>query len=95
MRHRAIAVSKAVVIVGLLSASVSHVQGENRPINAERSTTIHGRARTNTFPVARVNATYRGEVVIKQRDFGIEPIKVAGGTVKVKDELRVQFEIVR
>ncbi len=57
--------------------------------------TIHGQARTITFPVARVNAIYRGEVVIRQRDFGIEPIKVAAGTVKVKDELRVQFEIVR
>jgi hypothetical protein len=42
-----------------------------------------------------VNGTYRGEVDIRQRDFGIEPIKVAGGVVKVKDELKVQFEIVR
>ena len=57
--------------------------------------TIHGQMRTITFPVARVNARYRGEVAIKQRDFGIEPIKVAGGAVRVKDELRVQFEIVR
>jgi polyisoprenoid-binding protein YceI len=57
--------------------------------------TIHGHAQTITFPVARVSATYRGEVAIKQRDFGIEPIRVAGGTVKVKDELRVHFEIVR
>jgi polyisoprenoid-binding protein YceI len=149
------AVSKAALVVGLLSASVSHLWAENRPIDTERSTltvlvsksglfsafadnhvisapllvglevldvakfpciqfasttidpagtdrwqvtghlTIHGQAQTITFPVVRVSATYRGEVAIKQRDFGIEPIKVAGGTVKVKDELRVQFEIVR
>ena len=57
--------------------------------------TIHGQVRTIAFPVARINGKYRGEVAIKQRDFGIEPIKVAGGAVKVKDELRVQFEIVR
>ena len=57
--------------------------------------TIHGQSRTVTFPVARVNGKYRGEVTIKQRDFGIEPIKVAGGTVKVKDELKVQFEIAK
>ena len=194
MRYRTPSVSKAAVVVGLLSASVSHVRAENRPINAERSTltvlvsksglfsafadnhvisapiatgsisedsplsievtvrasdlrvldpglsaerraevqtrmlgpevldvakfpgiqfasttiepagtdrwqvtgrlTIHGHAQTIAFPVVRVSATYRGEVAIKQRDFGIEPIKVAGGTVKVKDELRVQFEIV-
>jgi len=48
-----------------------------------------------TFSVVRVNTTYRGEVAIKQRDFGIEPIRVAGGAVKVKDELKVRFEIVR
>jgi polyisoprenoid-binding protein YceI len=56
--------------------------------------TIHGHTRIIAFSVVRVNGTYRGDVVIKQRDFGIEPIKVAGGTVKVKDELHVQFEIV-
>jgi|SRR6266542_5076729 len=55
--------------------------------------TIRGQTRPIAFPVARANGTYRGEVAIKQRDFGIEPIKVAGGTVKVKDELKVQFEI--
>ncbi len=57
--------------------------------------TIHGHIRMIAFSVVRVNGSYRGEVLIKQRDFGIEPIKVAGGTVKVKDELKVQFDIVR
>jgi len=57
--------------------------------------TIHGQAHVIMFSVVRANGRYRGEVVIRQRDFGIEPIKVAGGAVKVKDELRVQFEIVR
>jgi YceI-like domain len=55
---------------------------------------IHGQTRTITFPVSRKDRTYHGEVLVKQRDFGIEPIKVAGGTVKVKDELKVQFDIV-
>ena len=31
---------------------------------------------------------------IKQRDYGITPISIAGGTVKVKDELAIEFEIV-
>ena len=56
--------------------------------------TIHGQTRLITFSVVQLNGKYRGEVLIKQRDFGIEPIKVAGGTVKVKDELKIQFEIV-
>jgi YceI-like domain len=57
--------------------------------------TVHGRGRVIAFSVVRANGRYRGEVVVKQRDFGIEPIKVAGGAAKVKDELKVQFEIAR
>jgi hypothetical protein len=57
--------------------------------------TIHGQARTIAFPVTRLGGKYHGSVAIKQRDFGIEPIKVAGGTVKVKDQLTVQFDIAR
>lgn len=56
--------------------------------------TIHGQTKSVTFPVTRQNGTYRGTVPLKQRDFGIQPISIAGGTVKVKDELKVQFEIV-
>ena len=63
--------------------------------NATGRLTIHGQARVIMLPVVRANGRYRGEVVIKLRDFGIEPITVAGGAVKVKDELKVQFEIVR
>jgi len=63
--------------------------------NVKGRLSIHGQQRDIAFPVARANGRYRGQVVIKQRDFGIEPIKVAGGTVKVKDELTVQFDIAR
>jgi YceI-like domain len=56
--------------------------------------TIHGETRTITVPVVRQGGTYRGSVEIKQRDFGIEPISVAGGTVKVKDQLMIEFDIV-
>ena len=56
--------------------------------------TIHGETRPATFSVVRQNGRYRGTAALKQRDFGIEPITVAGGTVKVKDELKVEFDIV-
>lgn len=55
--------------------------------------TIRSQARVITFPVVLSGGRYRGEVAIRQRDFGIEPIKVAGGTVRVKDELKIQFDI--
>ena len=55
---------------------------------------IHGVTRPTTFAVAQQDSRYRGTAVLKQRDFGIEPISIVGGTVKVKDELKVEFDIV-
>ena len=63
--------------------------------NVSGSLTIHGRTRVITFSVVLLNGKYHGQVLINQRDFGIEPIRVAGGTVRVKDELKIQFEIAR
>jgi hypothetical protein len=31
---------------------------------------------------------------LRQSEFGITPVTVAGGTIKVKDEVRVEFEVV-
>ncbi|MBI3492151.1 MAG: YceI family protein [Acidobacteria bacterium] len=56
--------------------------------------TLHGVSRRVTTLVTRRGDRYRGEARIRQRDFGIEPIRVAAGTVTVKDELRIEFEIV-
>lgn len=54
---------------------------------------LHGRSKPVTVSVARAGARYTGEAKLKQTDFGITPISVAGGTVKVKDEVKVTFEI--
>ena len=56
--------------------------------------TLHGKSRPITFPVVRREGRYHGTATLKQRDFGIEPISIAGGTVKVKDEVKVEFDIV-
>jgi hypothetical protein len=55
--------------------------------------TIHGQTRVVTFPVRKLGEAYTGEVTISQHDFGIEPIRIAGGAVKVKDQLKIAFEI--
>lgn len=56
--------------------------------------TLHGETRPIKFEVARQNGHYRGSAELRQKDFGIAPVTVAGGTVKVKNELRVEFDIV-
>jgi hypothetical protein len=43
--------------------------------------------------VARSDGRYFGDIQIRQRDFGITPIRIAGGTVSVKDELKIEFQI--
>jgi polyisoprenoid-binding protein YceI len=55
--------------------------------------TLHGRERPVSFEVVLKENHYRGSVPLKQTDFGMTPVTVAGGTVKVKDELKVEFEI--
>jgi len=61
--------------------------------NVSGSLTIRGVTRTVTFQVVRSGGRYHGETRIRQTDFGIKPIRIAGGTVSVKDELRIEFEI--
>jgi polyisoprenoid-binding protein YceI len=56
--------------------------------------TLHGKKQPVAVEVSLKDGHYRGSAAIKQSDFGIEPIRIAGGTVKVKDELRIEFDIV-
>ena len=62
--------------------------------NVSGRLTIHGQMRPVTFVTTRSSGRYRGTVTIKQRDFGIVPISIAGGSVKVKDELKIEFDVV-
>ena len=55
--------------------------------------TLHGQTRPVKVDAKGQGGHYQGMAELKQRDFGIEPVSVGGGTVKVKDELRVEFEI--
>lgn len=56
--------------------------------------TLHGRTSPVAVEVALQNGRYAGSSKLKQRDFGITPVSIAGGTVKVKDEVKVEFDIV-
>ena len=73
--------------------SISVVAAGSDRWNVTGRLTIHGVTRDVSFPVARSDGRYRGDTQIRQRDFGITPIRIAGGTVSVKDEVRIEFEI--
>jgi polyisoprenoid-binding protein YceI len=54
---------------------------------------LHGQSHPVTVDVTLKDGLYRGSAILKQSGFGMKPVSVAGGTVKVKDELKVEFEI--
>lgn len=54
---------------------------------------LHGASRPVTLGVVLRDEKYTGTVTLKQTDFGITPVKIAGGAVKVKDEIDVEFSI--
>lgn len=54
---------------------------------------LHGVTRPVEFPVAFEHDRYNGSLKLKQTDFGITPVTIAGGTVKVKDVIEIVFDI--
>jgi len=54
---------------------------------------LHGKDRPVAVEVTLKGEHYRGSATLKQTDFGITPVTVAGGTVKVKNEVKIEFEI--
>jgi hypothetical protein len=57
------------------------------------SLSLHGRKRPISLHILHSNGRYHGDAILKQLDFGITPVSVAGGTVKVKNELKIEFDI--
>jgi polyisoprenoid-binding protein YceI len=55
---------------------------------------LRGRKGPLTFDVTARDGRVKGTARLSQRAFGIEPVSAGGGTVKVKDELRIDFDVV-
>jgi hypothetical protein len=55
---------------------------------------LHGKNQAVVVLVALEGGHYRGSASFKQSSFGIDPIRIAGGAVKVKDEVKIEFDIV-
>ena len=65
----------------------------NNKWNVRGDLSLHGQTGPVEAVVERQNNVYRGSTQLRQKDFGITPVSVAGGSIKVKDEIRVEFEI--
>jgi polyisoprenoid-binding protein YceI len=54
---------------------------------------LRGVTRPISMNLQRENGRYAGGCTLKQSEFGIKPITIGGGSVKVKDEMKINFDI--
>lgn len=78
--------------ISFRSTSVDSAGNNHWQVHGDLS--LHGQTKPLVLQVALVDGHYRGSLTLKQRDFGITPVSVAGGTVKVKNEVKIEFDIV-
>ncbi len=55
--------------------------------------TLHGFTQPVTVEVHEKDGHFVGSSTFKQSEFGVKPVKVAGGTIRVKDEVRIEFDV--
>jgi polyisoprenoid-binding protein YceI len=82
------------------SSSVNASRIEEGKYNTKLSgeLTLHGTTRNIAFDASvtffEASLRAQGQFSIKQSDYGMKPVSVAGGAIKVKDELKFSFDIV-
>ena len=54
---------------------------------------LHGVTKPVAVSVKRSGEAYVAHTVMKQTDYGIKPISVGGGMIKVKNEIEIEFQI--
>lgn len=55
--------------------------------------TLHGQTKDVAFAANQTGGSFTRSVVFRQSDFGIKPLRIAGGAIRVKDAVRIQFDI--
>ena len=73
--------------------STSVEQAGQRHLLVHGQLSLHGVTRPVIVNVQTGDGHYVGSATFKQRDFGITPVTIAGGTVRVKDELKIAFDV--
>ena len=80
------------------SVSIAGIDATLFSASLNGSLTFRGITRNQAIParIAVFDEMLRasGQFTMNQSDYGIKPISVAGGTLKVKDELKFSFEMV-
>jgi polyisoprenoid-binding protein YceI len=100
MREQVLEVDKYPEIVFRSSSISASRLGEGRyRARIIGDLTMHGATQKNIWISAEASITddrlrARGDFSLKQSDFGIKPFSAAGGTIKLKNELKFSFDMV-
>jgi polyisoprenoid-binding protein YceI len=54
---------------------------------------LHGVTKAVSLTVKQAGEPYTTHTVVKQTDFGIKPLSIGGGTIKVKNEVEIDLQI--
>lgn len=54
---------------------------------------LHGVTKPVGLSVKQSGGAYLAHTILKQTEFGIKPISIGGGTIKVKNEVEIDFQI--
>jgi polyisoprenoid-binding protein YceI len=73
------------------STSIGEAGGDKWIVRGDL--TLHGQTHPVKVDVTGSDGHYAGSARLSQKDFGITPVSIAGGSIKVKDEVRVEFEV--
>jgi len=73
------------------STDIQRLQDDRWLVRGELA--LHGQLHQIELKVAHEGGRYSGTTTLRQSVFAITPISIAGGTVKVKDEVTIDFDI--
>ena len=71
----------------------TRVESAGERWSVDGTLSLHGVSKTIRVTVTRDGDAYIGRTILKQTDFGINPISVGGGTIKVKNEIEIEFRV--
>jgi polyisoprenoid-binding protein YceI len=87
------------IVFSSSNISVNKLAGERCRVRIIGDLTLHGVTQKNLWISAEAivsgdSLRAQGEFSLKQTDFGIKPYSAAGGTIKLKNELKFSFDVV-
>jgi polyisoprenoid-binding protein YceI len=99
MREQVLEVDKypEIVFKSTAVSATKIAEGQYR-VEIRGELSLHGEVRSLTIPalveLSAASLRARGQFSLRQTDYKIQPVSIAAGTIKVKDELKLSFDIV-